>query len=119
MAHPHRMLTPVVARIALALWALTAAVAFAQQPQAIRASAAETVAAHALTRADTYLSHGLYQKAKDAFDAVANQTDSISAATRARARLGADSAAQKLFDDEPKGAIPSAIRSLVDIAWTS
>ncbi|HKH94198.1 MAG TPA: hypothetical protein VKA54_20505 [Gemmatimonadaceae bacterium] len=83
-----------------------------------REDAVERAARAALNRADTYFSRGLYQKAKDAYDAVGKQTDPIAAETKVRARLGVENATQKLFDDEPNGVMQSVTRSARDTVRT-
>jgi tetratricopeptide (TPR) repeat protein len=83
-----------------------------------RQDAIEQAAGAALTRADEYLSRRLYQQAKDAYDAVAKQTDPISEDTKVRAKLGVENATQKLFDDEPYGVIPTLYRSFSDASRT-
>ncbi len=83
-----------------------------------RQEAIEQAARAALTRADTYFTRGLYQKAKDAYDAVAKQTDPISEDTKVRAKLRVENATQKLFDEEPYGTLPTVYRSLRDAALT-
>jgi tetratricopeptide (TPR) repeat protein len=83
-----------------------------------RQEAIEQAARGALTRADAYFNRGLYQKAKDAYDAVAKQTDPISEDTKLQAKLGVEKATQHLFDDEPYGIIPTLFRSFSDAART-
>lgn len=83
-----------------------------------RDAALEQAARAALSRADMYFSRGLYQKAKDAYDGVAKQTDPISEDSKVRAKLGVENATQKLFDDEPKGAMGTLWRSFRDAVRT-
>ena len=74
-----------------------------------RKAAIEQAARDALARADTYFARGLYQKAKDTYDAVAKQTDPIAEDSRVRAKLRVESATQKLSMRSRTGSSPRCI----------
>lgn len=83
-----------------------------------QAEAIERAARNSVARADTYFNRGAYKNAKEAYDAVAKQTEAISDSTRTEAKIGVDKATQALFDEEPNGVIQSLVRSVRDVVRT-
>jgi tetratricopeptide (TPR) repeat protein len=83
-----------------------------------RLAAADQAAREALTRADTFFARGLYTKAKDAYSAVATQSEAIADETKARATRGVAKASQKEFEDQPFGTLATVYRAFGDGAGT-
>lgn len=77
--------------------------------ETLRDEAVEHSARTTLLRADAYLRRGDFTKAKDAYESVAKQQDSVSSRTIADARRGADSAAQAVFANDTAGFIATQV----------